>query len=88
MRCPNCRNETEVLLIDCSLPFGKRDGLRYCYSCRPQHPYAGCLPRVIVVSSLSEKEKRKALAARRYVVDRLQSYPMAERLADLAGGID
>jgi hypothetical protein len=86
-RCPNCGNEqTKVLLIDCSLPFGEaRDRLRYCFSCRPeaQHPYAGCFPRVIMASSLSDEEKRKALAARRYVVDRSQSYPLAERIIDL-----
>ena len=69
--CPNCGNEqTKVLLIDCSLPFGEtRDRLRYCFSCRPEahHPYAGCFPRVIMASGLCEKEKRAALAARRYV---------------------
>ena len=81
MRCPNCQSEKhDVLLIDCSLPFSEaRDRLRYCYACRleAQHAYAGCLSRVIMASGLCEKEKRAALAARRYVVDRSQSYPLA-----------
>ena len=88
-RCPSCGNErAEVLLIDCSLPFGAaRDRLRYCFSCRPeaQHPYAGCFPRVIMASSLSDEEKRKALAARRYAPDYRGAYSIAERILDLAG---
>lgn len=89
MRCPSCNSETEVLLVDCRLPFGEeRDRLRYCYACRPeaQHAYAGCLPRVIVASSLPEAEKQKALAARRYAPDYRAAYSIAERVIDLADG--
>jgi hypothetical protein len=51
------------------------------------HPYAGCLPRVIVASSLSDEEKRKALAARRYAPDHRVKYPISERIIDLASPI-
>ena len=92
MRCPNCQSEEhDVLLIDCSLPFGEeRDRLRYCYSCRleARHELAGYAPWMLARMNLAEEVLRAALAARRYVVDRSQSYPLAERLADLAGGID
>jgi hypothetical protein len=88
VRCSNCGNDADVLLIDCTLPFGEeRDRTRYCYACRPEakHPYAGCLPRVIVASRLSDQEKQKALAARRYAPDHRAAYPIAERIIDSAG---
>ena len=92
MRCPNCQNEEhDVLLIDCSLTFGEaRDRLRYCHSCKPEarHELAGYAPRMLTRMNLTEEARRAALAARRYVVDRSRSYPLAQRLADLAGGID
>jgi hypothetical protein len=90
-RCPNCGNEqAEVLLIDCTLPFGEvRDRTRYCYQCKQEarHEYAGCLPRVIMASSLSPDEKQKALTARRFTPDRRAEYPIAARIIDLAGPI-
>ena len=67
----------------------EREAKRFCYACRPeaQHTYAGCLPRTIVASSLSDEEKRKALAARRYAPDYRAVYSIAERIIDLAGPI-
>jgi hypothetical protein len=89
MICTNCGAEADVLLIDTTLIGEARRRLRFCGSCRPeaQHPYAGCLPQVIMASSQPDEEKRKALAARRYVVDRSQSYALVERIIDLAGPI-
>ena len=44
-------------------------------------------PRVIIASSLSDEEKRKALAARRYAPDYRAVYSIAERIIDLASPI-
>jgi hypothetical protein len=89
MICTNCGAETDVLLIDTTLIGEARRRLRFCRSCRPeaQHPYASCLPRVIVASSLSDEEKRKALSARRYAADYRAIYSIAERVIDLAGPV-
>jgi len=38
-----------------------------------------------MASSLSDEEKRKALAARRYAPDYRAAYSIAERILDLAG---
>src|SRR6266478_4338603 len=88
MTCPNCGCEDhEFLLIDCRLPLGsvERETIRYCFSCRPsaRHPYANCLPQIIRNADILEAEKKTALAARRYVVDRRASYSIVERLFDL-----
>jgi hypothetical protein len=89
MICRNCGAETDVQLIDTTLIGEARRRLRFCGSCRPeaQHPYAGCLPRVIAASSLSNEEKQKALAARRYTPDYRAVYSIAERVIDLAGPV-
>ena len=90
-RCPSCGNErAKELLIDTTLRGPEREAKRFCYSCRPeaQHPYAGCLPRVIMASSLSDEEKRKALAARRYAPDYRAVYSVSERITDLVGPVD
>jgi phytoene/squalene synthetase len=88
LKCPNCGGEAEVLLIDCSLPYESRNR-RFCYSCKPEaaHELAGHAPRVLVRMNLPEEVLRAALAARRYVVDRSSSYPLVERLVDLAGRV-
>jgi hypothetical protein len=88
MICPNCGNEKhDFLLIDTTLRGPEREAKRFCYKCRPeaQHPYANCLPRIIVASKLPDEEKQKALAARRYAPDYREVYPIAERIIDLAG---
>jgi hypothetical protein len=62
-RCLSCGDgRAEVLLIDTTLRGTERDAKRYCYACRPeaQHSYAGCLPRVIVSSSLPDEEKTES----------------------------
>jgi hypothetical protein len=72
------------------LPFGEaRDRLRYCHSCKPEalHDLAGYAPRMLARMNLPEDVQRAARAALRYVVDRSQSYPLAERIIDLAGPI-
>jgi hypothetical protein len=38
--------------------------------------------------NLPVEVRQAALAARRYVVDRSQSYPLAERIIDLAGPVN
>jgi len=88
LKCPNCGGDAEMLLIDCSLPHESRDR-RFCRSCKPEaaHELAGHAPRVLVRLNLPKEVLEAALAARRYVVDRSQSYLMAERLIDLAGRV-
>src|SRR3974390_2034975 len=67
--CPNCQSESDVLLIDCSLPLGsvERDTIRYCVACRPQaaHPLAHLLPQWIAKWDIPEDEKQAAFQARR-----------------------
>ncbi|HEY6128226.1 MAG TPA: hypothetical protein VIW23_08605 [Candidatus Acidoferrum sp.] len=90
-RCPNCGNDrAEVLLIDTTLRGTERDAKRYCYACRPEarHELASHAPRVLARMNLTEEVRRAALAARRYVVDRSQTYPLAARIIDLAGSVD
>ena len=85
--CSNCGSDKhDFLLIDTTLRGHKRETKRFCYQCRPEarHEYAGCLPRVIVASSLPDEEKRKALAARRYAPDYRAVYSIARRIIDLA----
>lgn len=88
--CPTCGNErAEVLLLDTVLSGAAREQ-RFCYSCTPEafHNLAGYAPRMLARMDLPEEVRRAALAAHRYVQDRSQSYPLAERLADLVGPID
>jgi hypothetical protein len=89
-RCPSCGNErAEVLLIDTTLSGAAREQ-RFCYSCKPEarHELAGYAPRMLARMNLPVEVRRAALAARRYVVDRTQSYPLADRIIDLAGSVD
>ena len=92
MRCPNCDSQNnEFLLVDCALPLGEaRDRLRYCHSCKPEalHELAGYAPRMLARMGLPAEVLRAALAARRYVADKRQSYPLAQRIADLAGPVN
>lgn len=91
MNCPNCNSDSDVLLIDCTLPLGspKRESTRYCYSCKPEafHQYANCLPQVIRKANIPEAEKQAAFRARRFAPDRCATYSFEERLIDLAGPI-
>ncbi len=89
MICTNCGGETDVLLIDAMLTGAAREQKRWCFQCKPEarHEFAGYAPRMLARMDLPEEVRRAALAARRYVVDRSQSYPLAERLIDLAGPI-
>jgi hypothetical protein len=43
--------------MDTTLRGMERETKRFCYSRRPEavHPFAGCLPQVIVVSALCEE---------------------------------
>jgi hypothetical protein len=87
MRCPNCDTENDVLFIDCSLRGKERERQRFCYSCRPEarHPYANCLPQVIMNADIPEEDKLAAFRARRFAPDRTTAYTIEERLIDLAG---
>ena len=67
----------------------EREAKRFCYECVPaRHELAGHAPRILPRMDLREEVLRAALAARRYVVDRAQKYPLAQRIDDLVGSID
>jgi uncharacterized protein with von Willebrand factor type A (vWA) domain len=84
-RCPSCGNErVKVLLIDTMLARAAREQ-RFCHSCKPEarHELAGYARRMLASMNLPVEVRQVALAARRYVVDRSQSYPLAARIIDL-----
>jgi hypothetical protein len=68
--CKCGSGDKESLLIDATLRGMEREAKRFCYSRRPEavHPFAGCLPQVIVVSAVCKEDKQPALAARRYMI--------------------
>ena len=56
---------------------------RFCFECVPQarHEFSGYSPRMLASMNLSEEVRRAALAARRYIADRRQSYPWPKDLS-------